>query len=60
MILSPVVTAKSVAGTLYAPVAIYYAHTGRVPETGPPPVEKTTPPETEPAKPESPGKKQGE
>ena len=40
MILSPVVTAKSVAGTLYAPVAIHFALAGRSPESGPSPVEK--------------------
>jgi hypothetical protein len=41
MLLTPVVTAKAVAGTLYAPVAVYYAFAGQSPEAGLQPVEKT-------------------
>ncbi len=41
MILTPVVTAKAVAGTLYAPVAIEFAIAGRPSEAGPLPAEKT-------------------
>lgn len=41
MLLTPAVTAKAVAGTLYAPVAVYYAFAGQSPEPGLQPVEKT-------------------
>lgn len=40
MILSPVVTAKSVAGTLYVPETTHFAHAGRSQDAGPLPVEK--------------------
>ena len=40
MVLTPAVTAKAVAGTLYAPVAIQFAIAGRASEAGPLPVEK--------------------
>ena len=41
MILSPVVTAKSVAGTLYTPTAYDFALSGRSAEAGPLRAEKT-------------------
>ena len=41
MVLTPAVTAKAVAGTLYAPVAIQFAIAGRSSEAGLLPAEKT-------------------